>query len=127
MERTWIGAGALVGMGAVAMAALAAHALTAIGPARLGMVDSAIRMQGWHALALVGCGLWAGRGARATPGGGRVADAAGAAFLLGVLGFCGGIYGFALAGRPVLFLAPIGGSLLMLGWALLFVSALLRR
>ena len=127
MERMWIGAGALVGMGAVAMAALAAHALGGIGPARLAMVASAIRMQGWHALALVGCGLWAGRGARAVPGGGRVADLAGVAFLLGVLGFCGGIYGFALAGWPVLALAPIGGSLLMLGWALLFVSALLRR
>ncbi|MGH7043608.1 MAG: DUF423 domain-containing protein [Acetobacteraceae bacterium] len=125
MGRVWIGAGALVGMGAVAMAALAAHALDGIGPAGLGMVESAIRMEGWHALALIGCGLWAGQG-----GGGkyaRLADAAGAAFLLGVLAFCGGIYGFALAGWPVLFLAPIGGSLLMLGWGLLFVSALLRR
>ncbi len=120
MERVWIGAGALAGMTAVAMAALAAHALAAIGPARLGMVESAVRMQGWHALALVGCGLWVGRG------GGRVAGFAGAAFLVGILLFCGGIYGLALLSWPVGFLAPMGGSLLMLGWALLFVSTLLR-
>jgi uncharacterized membrane protein YgdD (TMEM256/DUF423 family) len=121
MQRVWIGAGALAGMGAVAMAALAAHALGGIGPVRLAMVVSAIRMQGWHALALIGTGLWVGQG------GGRVAGFAGAAFLAGVVLFCGGVYGLALLAWPVGFLAPIGGSLLMLGWALLFVSALLRR
>ena len=121
MGRVWIGAGALVGMGAVAMAALGAHALNGFGPARLAMVESAVRMQGWHALALLGCGLWVGQG------GGRLAAFAGAAFLVGILLFCGGVYGLALLSWPVAFLAPIGGSLLMLGWALLFVSALLRR
>ncbi|MDE2004948.1 MAG: DUF423 domain-containing protein [Rhodospirillales bacterium] len=118
--RVWIGAGALLGMGAVAMAALTAHALDAIGPARLAMVQSAVRMEGWHALALLGTGLWVGQG------GGRRAHLAGGAFLAGALLFGTGVYGLALAGWPVAFLAPIGGSLLMLGWALLFVSALLR-
>jgi len=118
--RIWIGAGALVGMSAVAMAALAAHALDGIGPARLAMVNSTIRMEGWHALALVGTGLWVGQG------GGRRAHFAGAAFLAGALLFGAGVYGLALGGWPVGFLAPIGGSLLMLGWGALFVSALLR-
>lgn len=45
-------------------------------------------MQGWHALALLFCGMWA-------PRGGKRADAP----------------------------APIGGTLLMLGWALLLLSA----
>jgi uncharacterized membrane protein YgdD (TMEM256/DUF423 family) len=121
MGRVWIGAGALMGMMAVAMAALAAHALNGLGPLRLAMVHDAIRMQGWHALALVGTGLWMGQA------GGRIAGFAGAAFLAGGVLFCGGVYGLALAAWPVGFLAPIGGSLLMLGWALLFVSALLGR
>lgn len=107
-------------MGAVAMAALTAHALNGIGPARLAMVTSAVRMEGWHALALIGTGLWVNQG------GGRRAGFAGAAFLAGALLFGTGVYGLALAGWPTAFLAPIGGSLLMLGWALLFVSALLR-
>ena len=123
MTRLWVGAGALNGMMAVAMAALAAHALGGLGPARLGMVVDAIRMQGWHALALLGTGVWAGQ---RPPGRGRtLAHVAGAAFLVGVVLFCLGVYGFALEGWGVVAVAPIGGSLLMLGWAALFVSALL--
>ena len=123
MQRILIGAGALMGMMAVAMAALAAHALGGLGATRLAMVVDAIRMQGWHALALLGTGVWVGQ---LQPGKGRtVAQGAGAAFLVGGALFCLGVYGFALEGWPVVALAPMGGSMLMLGWAALFVSALL--
>ena len=117
MARLWIGLGALAGLLAVAMAALAAHGLDAIGPVRLGMVRAGLQMQGWHALALLACGLWA-------PRGGWLADAAGAAFVAGLVLFCGGVYGLALGGWPVGMLAPIGGTLLMAGWLLLAVSAI---
>lgn len=117
MARLWIGLGALAGLLAVAMAALVAHDLGEIGPARLEMTRAALQMQGWHALALLACGLWA-------PRGGRLADAAGATFTAGLVLFCGGVYGLALGGRPVGMLAPVGGTLLMLGWALLGISAL---
>jgi uncharacterized membrane protein YgdD (TMEM256/DUF423 family) len=80
------------------------------------MVRSADQMLGWHALALLFCGLWA-------PRGGRLADAAGAAFTLGLLLFCGAVDTLALTGTSLGLLAPIGGTLLMLGWALLLVSA----
>ena len=116
MARLWIGLGALAGLLAVAMAAVAAHGLEAIGPVRLGMLRSADQMQGWHALALLFCGLWA-------PRGGRLADAAGAAFTLGLLLFCGAVDTLALTGTSLGLLAPIGGTLLMLGWALLALSA----
>ncbi|HET8995842.1 MAG TPA: DUF423 domain-containing protein [Acetobacteraceae bacterium] len=120
MQRLWVGLGALAGLTAVGMAAVAAHGLDGLGPARLGMVRNALQMQGWHALALLACGLWA-------PRGGWLADCAGAAFLLGLLLFCGAVYALAIAGAAVGILAPIGGSLLMLGWALLGVSALRAR
>jgi uncharacterized membrane protein YgdD (TMEM256/DUF423 family) len=116
MTRLWIGLGALAGLLAVASAAVAAHGLESIGPVRLGMVRSADQMLGWHALALLFCGLWA-------PRGGRLADAAGAAFTLGLLLFCGAVDTLALTGTSLGLLAPIGGTLLMLGWALLLVSA----
>jgi uncharacterized membrane protein YgdD (TMEM256/DUF423 family) len=123
VARLWIGLGAVAGLLAVAMAALAAHGLEAIGPARLTMLRNANEMQGWHALALLFCGLWA-------PRGGRLADAAGAAFTLGLLLFCGAVDTLALTGTsPALnglslgMLAPIGGTLLMLGWVLLLASA----
>jgi uncharacterized membrane protein YgdD (TMEM256/DUF423 family) len=115
MARLWIGLGALAGLLAVAMAAATAHATS--DDAARQMAHSAVEMQAWHALALLGTGLW-------VPRGGRLADVAGAAFALGLLAFCGAVYALALAGVHAGPVAPAGGVLLMLGWALLGVSAI---
>ncbi len=120
MQKLWFGLGSLAGLTAVAMAAVAAHGLEALGPARVAMVRSGVQMQGWHALALLACGLWA-------PRGGKLADWAGGAFLLGLVLFCGSVYALALGVVPVGRLAPVGGTLLMLGWALLGLSVLRAR
>lgn len=119
MDRLWIGLGALTGLGAVGMAALASHALTALTPAQLRAVDAGVQIQGWHALAMVACGIWAGQR-------GGIANIAGGAFALGTLLFCGAVYGSVLGGLHVGPAAPIGGTVLMLGWLLLGVSALRR-
>ena len=55
-----------------------------------------------------------------------------AAFALGILGFSGGLYlrAFDVPRLPGFLshgITPIGGILLMLGWALLALSALRRR
>ena len=121
MARLWIVVGAVNGLIAVIMAALAAHGLEAIGAARLQMLRNAVQMHGWHALAIVACGIWAMLGGR------RLALAAGAAFLAGTIVFCGAVYALALAQTPVGFLAPFGGGLLMLGWVLLAMSAVAGR
>ena len=120
MQRLWIALGSLAGFGAVGMAALAAHGLGGLPPPALGMVRNAIQMQGWHALALVCTGLWASRG-------GRLADAAGIAFALGLILFCASVYALALGGMSLGLLAPVGGTLLMIGWLLLGASALRGR
>ena len=121
MTRLWLACGGLVGLTAVAMAAFAAHGLPKeMDPAAVESVRSGVQMQGWHALALLATGLWAARG-------GWLADLAGVAFLLGVLLFCGGVYSTALADGAFGRAAPVGGSLLMLGWFLLTLSALLPR
>ena len=117
MQRVWIGLGGLVGFLAVAMAAVAAHV---VAPASHGIVANGVQMQGWHALALFGTGLWA-------PRGGRLADAAGFAFTLGILLFCGAVYSLALGGVSLGPVAPAGGTLLMIGWLLLGASALRGR
>jgi uncharacterized membrane protein YgdD (TMEM256/DUF423 family) len=84
------------------------------------MVESGVQMQGWHALVLLATGLWA-------PRGGRWADAAGFAFTAGIILFCGAVYGLALTGAAVGGVAPAGGTLLMIGWLLLGVSAVRAR
>jgi uncharacterized membrane protein YgdD (TMEM256/DUF423 family) len=118
MQRVWIGLGSLAGFGAVAMAAFAAHGIA--DPAAYRIVSNGVQMQGWHALALLGTGLWA-------PRGGRLADAAGAAFTLGLILFCGAVYSLGLAAVSWGPLAPAGGTLLMIGWLLLGASTLRAR
>ncbi|HEY1412520.1 MAG TPA: DUF423 domain-containing protein [Rhodopila sp.] len=118
MQRIWIGLGSLAGFGAVAMAAYAAHGIA--DPKALRIVSSGVQMQGWHALALLGTGLWA-------PRGGRTADAAGLAFAVGLVLFCGSVYSLGLAGMSWGILAPTGGTLLMIGWLLLGASAVRAR
>jgi uncharacterized membrane protein YgdD (TMEM256/DUF423 family) len=68
----------------------------------------------------VACGLW-------SPRGGVLADLAGAAFALGLLLFCGAVYTLALGGVSLGAVAPTGGTILMLAWLLLGLSALRAR
>lgn len=120
MQRIWIGLGALSGCGTVAMAAVAAHALSGAGPEARHLVESGVQIQGWHALALLAVGLWA-------PRGGRLADLAGVAFCFGSVLFCGAVYSHGIVGIPWGVVAPVGGTTLMIGWLLLAVSALFPR
>jgi hypothetical protein len=112
MDRILTVAGALAGLGAVALSAVAAH--RAMEPAASLMLRDAVQMQGWHALAL----LFAGQ-ARAR--------LAGIAFLIGVIGFCAPIYALVFFAVKFTFIAPYGGGALMLGWALIGVAAFRRR
>ena len=114
MQRIWIALASLTGFAAVAMAAFAAHGVQ--DPAAAHIVASGVQMQGWHALALLGVGLW-------SPRGGWLANAAGAAFALGTILFCGAVYTHALTGHSLGVVAPTGGTLLMIGWLLLAASA----
>jgi uncharacterized membrane protein YgdD (TMEM256/DUF423 family) len=120
MDRVWIGLGAAAGLVAVAMAAVAAHA--PVTAAQAQMLRDGVQMQGWHALALLGAGLFA----RTARGGRFWLRWAGLAFAAGMLLFCGDIYLLVFAGVH-LAVAPAGGLLLMGGWALLGIAALRDR
>ncbi|CAA9279512.1 MAG: hypothetical protein AVDCRST_MAG27-3910 [uncultured Craurococcus sp.] len=122
MHRLWLALGALAGLTAVGLAAWAAHGAPArLDPARLGILANGIQMQGWHALALLATGLWAERRAS------LLVHLAGAGFALGLILFCGGVYAVAIGGVSLGAVAPTGGMLLMAAWALLGLSALVRR
>ncbi len=118
--RGWIALGAVYGFVAVGAAAGAAHLadgrLLAARQVTATALASAVQMNGWHALALIACGIM---------GGSAFTHAAAACFAAGVVLFSGSVYAglFGLALGP---LAPVGGSLLLLGWLLFGVSALRR-
>ena len=120
MHRLWIGAGALLGAGAVAMAAVAAHALVGRSPDVLRVMDSGVQIQGWHAIALLAPGGWAERR-------GGLAHWAAAGLLLGTILFCAAVYSLALAGVSLGPVAPSGGMVLIAAWLLLALAAALRR
>lgn len=74
--------------------------------------------QMYHALALLAVGLLILR----KPSG--VLNAAGWCFSLGIAFFCGSLYGLSLFKMPVLgMVAPIGGTLMIIGWVLLAAGA----
>ncbi|MCX7381797.1 MAG: DUF423 domain-containing protein [Alphaproteobacteria bacterium] len=113
--------GAIMGLAAVAMSAASAHMLVGrLDAVALGAVRNAVQMQGWHALALLFCGVWASRG-------GLMLLIAGWCFFVGLLLFAGGIYAHALAELRVPAIAPAGGTLLMLGWLFVALAAATRR
>ena len=114
MMRVWLAIGALMGGLAVAAAAYGAHA--AQDPARARAIGSAVQMQGWHALALVAVGLWGAAG-------GWPVQAAGYLFVVGLLLFCGAVWVPQFGGPSLGMTAPVGGTMLMLGWVMLFVAA----
>lgn len=120
MQRIWVCAGALLGFGTVAMAALTTHAAMHMYPGAVSTVRTAVQMQGWHALALIGVGLWA-------PRGGRVTDLAGLLFLVGAILFCGVIYARAFMLAVPAGIAPVGGGALLLAWLVFAVAALRGR
>ena len=113
--RGWVALGALVGVLAVAAAAMAAHG----DPAAAHTRASAAQMLGWHALALVAVGLWGAQG-------GWLTHLVGALFALGLILFCGAVYSPLIGGPGLGMTAPVGGVALMLGWAAFAVSALVR-
>jgi len=108
LARLWIFFGALNGLSAVALAAVATHA-------GLPALQSGVEIQGWHAAALLFCGVRRG----------RLVDVAGTAFVVGTVLFCAGVYAVAFFGAHLGVTAPTGGVILMLGWIVLGASSLL--
>ena len=120
--RRWIVTGALMGLLSVALGAFAAHGLEARGePRAVELVRTAAHYQGVHALALVLCGVLGGLAGPVSAG--QVwAERAGWLFAVGIVLFCGALYGIALADWPLGPVAPLGGGAFMAGWGLLAVA-----
>ena len=120
--RVWLGLGALNGLIAVAAGAYGWHGLGGDDGAR-EMFEIAARYQMTHGLALLAVAWLAERrGATAA-----AIVVAGVSFALGIVLFSGSIYAFVLMGAlPVEGAAPVGGGMLMLGWAAIIWAALTR-
>ena len=117
-DRMWLIIGAALGGLAVACGAFGAHGLEKHVSAReLAMWETAAQYQMYHALALLAVGWIAAQ----RPS--RSAWLAGASMTLGTLIFSGCLYGLVITGQKWLgAIVPIGGTLLIVGWACLCVA-----
>lgn len=119
-ERFWIVSGALLAGVGVTAGAMGTHLLKEtwqLPAEKLETYEVAVRYQMIHALALVLVGLLWPRFAS------RLLSAAGWLFLLGIVLFSGGVYGWlATEIKPFVHVVPLGGSSWILAWLLLAVA-----
>jgi uncharacterized membrane protein YgdD (TMEM256/DUF423 family) len=136
--KCWIMTGAVLAGLAVTLGAMAAHGLdkhfvkkyagqtksvtgVEISAAQKYIADfkTGAEYQMYHALGIITAGLLLGQG-----GCRKSLLAANWSFLLGIVFFSGGLYAYALTGETVWgMIAPIGGTLMIVGWVLLAIGA----
>lgn len=120
MDRTFLLVGALAGFIGVAFGAFGAHGLRSrLSPEMLAVFETGVRYQMYHAFAVLIVALGAARFD------GWLIRAAGWSFTAGIVLFSGSLYALALSGVTVLgAITPIGGVMLLIGWALLIALAI---
>lgn len=103
--------GALLAFLGVALGAFGAHALEGVlSPDQLGTYQTAVRYQMFHALGLLALGALPLRAQRAAPW-----------LFWGSVVFSGSLYALVFSSVSLLgAVAPVGGVLQLIGWALLF-------
>ena len=118
---TWLAVAAVLGGLAVAAGAFGAHALEGkLSEHYMGVFQTAVQYQMFHALALLGVALIG----MVRPDASWVVPAAWA-FLVGVVLFSGSLYALVLSGVRVLgAITPIGGVAFLVGWVCLVVAGL---
>jgi uncharacterized membrane protein YgdD (TMEM256/DUF423 family) len=122
MDRSFLLIGAIAGLIGVGCGAFGAHGLRGrLSPEMLGVFETAVRYQMYHALALLVTAAAIGRLGEV-----RLLVIAGWSFTAGIVLFSGSLYALALTGVATLgAVTPIGGLAFLVGWALLIAFALL--
>lgn len=127
VDRRFLLAASISAFIAIAAGAFGAHGLKAVlGPASLGVFETAARYQMYHALALFVVSLFCTRqaNAMAVDPVANLARIAGWCFIAGTVLFSGSLYGLALTGIGALgAITPLGGLAFLAGWACLALVA----
>ncbi|WP_138992401.1 DUF423 domain-containing protein [Larkinella sp. C7] len=124
MHKIFLQSGAILGFLSVALGAFGAHAFRAMLELskRSDTFETAVKYQFYHALALVAIGILLQLPA-ITAVSAKYYAWAGYAFLFGVLIFSGSLYAICFTGITKFgAIAPIGGLLMLAGWALLLIG-----
>lgn len=117
---TWLLLAAINGFLAVLAGAFAAHGLEAnADPAALAAFRTGAQYHMYHSVALIAV-AWRAHGQKGVTS----VALAGWAFVIGILLFCGSLYGLGLNGsRSLVWLTPMGGLSFLTGWGALIVNS----
>ena len=111
MKNKWLLIAALSGFFCVALGAFAAHGLSHVLDERaLAWIDTGLKYQIFHTLAVlvIALSLWHEA---------KFARLAVLAWSLGILLFSGSLYALAFgAGKFLVWITPVGGTLFLIGW-----------
>ncbi|VTM24869.1 Protein of uncharacterised function (DUF423) [Stutzerimonas stutzeri] len=111
MKNKWLLIAALSGFFCVALGAFAAHALGhVLDEKALAWIDTGLKYQIFHTLAVlvIALSLWHEA---------KFARLAMLAWSLGILLFSGSLYALAFgAGKFLVWITPVGGTLFLIGW-----------
>ena len=119
MNKLFLQSGAILGLLGVAIGAFGAHAFAKMLEAsgRTATFETAVKYQFYHALVLILIGLLF----KEIPT--KWMTYSGYAVLIGVLIFSGSLYTICFTGIKAFgAVAPIGGTLMIVGWGLLFYA-----
>lgn len=109
--KIWLSTAAAVLLLAVAAGAIGSHVLPEVEPRVLRGYERAVDFQFFHGLGLIAAALVADRAAHR-----GLLRVAAAAFVIGILLFCGTLYARAFGLIATTAPAPYGGTAFMAGW-----------
>lgn len=116
MKNKWLFIAAVSGFLCVTIGAFAAHGLSQVlEPKALAWIDTGVKYQMFHTLAIMGIGI--AQLCYAPFVTNKSMNIAAGAWFFGVFLFSGSLYALALgAGKFMVWLTPIGGTLFLIGW-----------
>ncbi|MFC2435820.1 MAG: DUF423 domain-containing protein [Aggregatibacter sp.] len=124
MKNKWLLIAALSGFLCVTIGAFAAHGLSKVlEPKELAWIETGVKYQMFHTLAIMGIGI--AQLCRESLVANKMANVAAGSWVLGLLLFSGSLYALALgAGKFLVWVTPIGGTLFLIGWLCLAYGSL---
>ena len=116
MKNKWLFIAGLSGFLCVAIGAFAAHGLSKVlEPKELAWIETGVKYQMFHTIAILAIGIL--QLCREALVANKIVNLAAGTWAYGILLFSGSLYALALgAGKFLVLVTPIGGTLFLIGW-----------
>ena len=116
MKNKWLFIAGLNGFLCVAIGAFAAHGLSKVlEPKELAWIETGVKYQMFHTMAILAIGIL--QLCREALVANKIVNLAAGTWAYGILLFSGSLYALALgAGKFLVWVTPIGGTLFLIGW-----------